>query len=140
MYLNRWFNAARRVLGFGYWSLAGYVKWKVKRAVMYVGDFEQAVAHEAHRRGMNGVVCGHIHKAELRSIGDLLYCNTGDWVESCTALAERADGSLTLLAFADDHLQGHRQRTFVEAVDGDSRWSGLARDGAEAVAEFPPQP
>ena len=140
MVLNRWFNHARRVLGFGYWSLAGYVKWKVKRAVMYVGDFERAVVREASSRGMDGVVCGHIHKAELRPIGPLLYCNTGDWVESCTALAERADGSLTLLAFADDHLQGHRQRTFVEAVDGDSRWSGLARDGAEAVAEFTPQP
>ena len=62
--------------------------------------FEQAVAREAHRRGMDGVVCGHIHKAELRSIGELLYCNTGDWVESCTALAEHADGSLALLSFA----------------------------------------
>jgi UDP-2,3-diacylglucosamine pyrophosphatase LpxH len=100
MVLNRWFNHARRIFGFGYWSLAGYVKWKVKRAVMYVGDFEHAVAREATQRGMDGVVCGHIHKAELRSIGPLLYCNTGDWVESCTALAERADGSLALLTFA----------------------------------------
>ena len=77
------------------------MKWKVKRAVMYVGDFEQAVAHEGHRRGMDGVVCGHIHKAELRSIGSLLYCNTGDWVESCTALVEREDGTLALLSFAE---------------------------------------
>lgn len=100
MVLNRWFNHARRVLGFGYWSLAGYVKWKVKRAVMYVGDFETAVAREAARRDMDGIVCGHIHKAELRSIGPVLYCNTGDWVESCSALAEREDGTLTLLAFA----------------------------------------
>jgi len=101
MVLNRWFNGARRVLGFGYWSLAGYVKWKVKRAVMYIGDFENAVAREAARRGMHGVVCGHIHKAELRAIGPVLYCNTGDWVESCSALAEREDGTLTLLAFAE---------------------------------------
>jgi UDP-2,3-diacylglucosamine pyrophosphatase LpxH len=100
MVLNRWFNHARRVFGFGYWSLAGYVKWKVKRAVMYVSDFESAVAHEANRRGMDGVICGHIHKAELRPIGALLYGNGGDWVESCTALTERADGSLALLTFA----------------------------------------
>jgi UDP-2,3-diacylglucosamine pyrophosphatase LpxH len=100
MVLNRWFNHARRVFGFGYWSLAGYVKWKVKRAVMYVSDFESAVAHEANRRGMDGVICGHIHKAELRPIGALLYGNSGDWVESCTALTERADGSLALLTFA----------------------------------------
>jgi UDP-2,3-diacylglucosamine pyrophosphatase LpxH len=104
MVLNRWFNHARRVLGFGYWSLAGYVKWKVKRAVMYVGDFESSVTGEAAHRGMDGVVCGHIHKAELRPIGAILYCNTGDWVESCTALAERADGSLVLLTFAE---KGH---------------------------------
>ena len=68
---------------------------------MYIGDFERAVAHEANGRGMDGVVCGHIHRAELRPIGPLLYCNTGDWVESCTALAERVDGSLTLLTFAE---------------------------------------
>jgi UDP-2,3-diacylglucosamine pyrophosphatase LpxH len=101
MVLNRWLNLARRVLGFGYWSLAGYVKWKVKRAVMYVGDFEAAVAHEAARRGVDGVVCGHIHKAEVRAIGPVLYCNSGDWVESCSALAEAPDGSLTLLTFGE---------------------------------------
>ena len=71
------------------------------RAVMYIGDFENAVAREAARRGMHGVVCGHIHKAELRAIGPVLYCNTGDWVESCSALAEREDGTLTWLAFAE---------------------------------------
>jgi UDP-2,3-diacylglucosamine pyrophosphatase LpxH len=101
MRLNYWFNHARRVLGFGYWSLAGYVKWKVKRAVMFVNEFEKVVAHEAARRGMDGVVCGHIHKADLRAIGPVLYCNTGDWVESCSALAEHEDGSLSLVAFAE---------------------------------------
>jgi UDP-2,3-diacylglucosamine pyrophosphatase LpxH len=101
MVLNHWFNRARRVLGFGYWSLAGYVKWKVKLAVMFIGDFENAVAREAGRRGMAGVACGHIHKAELRSVGSVLYANTGDWVETCSALAEREDGTLTLLTFAE---------------------------------------
>jgi UDP-2,3-diacylglucosamine pyrophosphatase LpxH len=101
MVFNRWLNRARRLLGFGYWSLAGYVKWKVKRAVMYVGDFEASVAREAARRGVDGVVCGHIHRAEMRAIGPVLYCNSGDWVESCSALAEREDGTLTLLAFAE---------------------------------------
>lgn len=103
-----WFNHARRLLGFGYWSLAGYVKWKVKRAVMFVNEFEKVVAHEAARRGMDGVVCGHIHKAELRAIGPVLYCNTGDWVESCSALAEGEDGSLSLIAFAERaHRSAH---------------------------------
>src|SRR5262249_39614701 len=102
MIFNRWFNHARRLLGFGYWSLSGYVKGKVKRAVMFVGDYEEAVAREAVRRGMDAVVCAHIHRAELRPMGPILYCNTGDWVESCTALAEREDGSLTLLGVSRD--------------------------------------
>jgi len=100
MRLNRWLNRARRLLGFGHWSLAGYV-WKVKRALQYIDEFEQAAAREGARRGMDGVVCGHIHKSAVRSIGAVLYCNTGDWVESCTALVERKDGSLALLSFAD---------------------------------------
>jgi len=97
--LNRWFNHARRILGFGYWSLSAYVKWKIKRAVSFVADFEASLAHEATRRSVQGVICGHIHKAEMRWIGCILYCNTGDWVESCTALVEHADGELELLTY-----------------------------------------
>src|SRR5262249_57202675 len=81
-----WFTHARRILGFGYWSLSAYVKWKIKRAVSFVADFEASLAHEATRRSLQGVICGHIHKAEMRWIGRILYCNTGDWVGSCTAL------------------------------------------------------
>ena len=95
--LNRWFNGARRRLGLPYWSLSAYVKGKVKRAVSFVTAFEAALAHEATRRGLHGVVCGHIHRAEMREVDGILYCNTGDWVESCTALAEHVDGSLELL-------------------------------------------
>ena len=95
--LNRWFNVARRSFGLPYWSLSAYVKGKVKRAVNFVTAFEQALAHEASRRSLQGVVCGHIHRAEMRELGGILYCNTGDWVESCTALAETSDGTLRLL-------------------------------------------
>src|SRR5215510_1307015 len=98
--LNRWFNEARRLLGLPYWSLAAYVKGKVKRAVCFITAFEAALAHEAARRHLHGVVCGHIHRAEMREVAGILYCNTGDWVESCTALAERMDGTLELLAMA----------------------------------------
>jgi len=96
--VNRWFNAVRARLGLPYWSLSGYLKLKVKRAVSYVSDFEQAVAREAHRRGVQGVVCGHIHHAEMRYIDGILYCNDGDWVESLTALVEHTDGRLELLS------------------------------------------
>ena len=112
MSLNRWLNRARRVAGFGHWSLAGYV-WTVGRARRYIDEFEQAAAREAARRGMDGVVCGHIHKPAVRAIGSVLYCNTGDWVESCTALVERANGSLELLSFAEPapHSSSRRRAT-----------------------------
>jgi len=95
--VNRWFNQARARLGFPYWSLSKYLKLKVKRAVSYVSDFEVAVAREARRRGADGVVCGHIHHAEIRDIEGVLYCNDGDWVESLTALVEHHDGRLEII-------------------------------------------
>lgn len=80
-----------------YWSLAAYVKGRVKRAVDFVTAFESALAHEASRRGLQGVVCGHIHRAEMREVDGILSCNTGDWVEHCTALVEHLDGQIELL-------------------------------------------
>jgi len=98
---NHWFNLARRRLGYPYWSLSAYLKQRVKNAVEYVTNFEEAVADEARRRGVDGVVCGHIHKAEMRKIGDVLYCNDGDWVESCTALVEHRDGRLEIVNWVE---------------------------------------
>ena len=95
--LNRHVNLLRRAFGFPYWSIAAYLKHKVKNAVEYIGRFEAAVATEGRRRGVDGVVCGHIHHAEIREIGGILYCNDGDWVESCTALVEDHDGELVVL-------------------------------------------
>jgi len=95
--LNRWLNLMRGRLGLPYWSLSKYLKLKVKRAVSFIGDFELAVAREARRRGADGVVCGHIHHAELREIDGILYANDGDWVESLTALVEHADGRLEIV-------------------------------------------
>ena len=97
--VNRRFNLLRAHLGLPYWSLSKYLKLKVKRAVSYVSDFETAVAREARRRGLDGVVCGHIHHAEMREIEGVLYCNDGDWVESLTALVEHHDGRLEILDF-----------------------------------------
>jgi UDP-2,3-diacylglucosamine pyrophosphatase LpxH len=95
--LNHWFNRARGRLGFGYWSLSQYLKHKVKNAVSFIADYEQALVNEARRRGFDGVVCGHIHKAEIRMIDDILYCNDGDWVESLTALVEDHAGKLEII-------------------------------------------
>lgn len=100
--LNRHLNSQRARLGLPYWSLSKYLKLKVKRAVSYVNDFELAVAREARKRGAQGVVCGHIHHAELRDVDGILYANDGDWVESLTALAEEADGTLRILHWAEE--------------------------------------
>jgi UDP-2,3-diacylglucosamine pyrophosphatase LpxH len=89
--------AVRKRLGLPYWSLSAWLKHKVKNAVEYISRFEEIVAHEAHLRGVDGVVCGHIHHAEIRRIGDVLYLNDGDWVESCTALVEDARGVMEIL-------------------------------------------
>jgi len=101
LHLNRWLNAVRARLGFPYWSLALYLKHRIKNAVSYISDFEGAVADEARRRGVQGVVCGHIHKAEMREIDGILYCNDGDWVESLTALVESDNGELAILSWRD---------------------------------------
>ena len=98
--LNRHLNRWRARLGLPYWSLSRYLKLKVKRAVSYVSDFEVAVAREARKRGVQGVVCGHIHHAEIREIDGIVYANDGDWVESLTALAEHEDGRLEILHWA----------------------------------------
>jgi UDP-2,3-diacylglucosamine pyrophosphatase LpxH len=95
--LNRYVNHWRAKLGLPYWSLSAYLKHKVKKAVNFINDFEQAVAREARRRGHQGVVCGHIHHAEMREIDGILYCNDGDWVESRTALVEHHDGRLEIV-------------------------------------------
>lgn len=95
--VNRAFNFARARLGLPYWSLSQWLKDQVKRAVSFVTAFEEALAHAARKRGFDGVVCGHIHRAEIRMIDDILYCNDGDWVESMTALVEHADGRLEII-------------------------------------------
>ncbi len=98
---NRWVNLARRKLGFSYWSLAAFLKHKVKNAVQYISNFEEAVAHEAAQQGVDGVVCGHIHRAEITKINGIDYFNCGDWVESCTALIEHPDGKMEIMKWTD---------------------------------------
>ena len=92
--------AERRKLGYPYWSISCYLKEKVKRAVEFITNFQLALTQEAHRRGLDGVVCGHIHRAEIKNVDGILYCNCGDWVESCTALVEHWDGRLEIVEWA----------------------------------------
>ncbi|MGB3644286.1 MAG: UDP-2,3-diacylglucosamine diphosphatase [Mesorhizobium sp.] len=93
-------NAVRRFFGLTYWSLSAWAKHKVKNAVSFIGRFEETLAAEARRRGVDGVVCGHIHSAAQRDMDGLAYLNTGDWVESCTAIVEHGDGRMELVHWA----------------------------------------
>jgi UDP-2,3-diacylglucosamine pyrophosphatase LpxH len=97
LWVNRWFNNIRSRFGLNYWSLSQYLKHSVKNAVSFIADFEKIMAREARIRDCDGVVCGHIHKAEIRMIDDILYCNDGDWVESLTALVEDMNGELRIV-------------------------------------------
>ena len=111
--LNRWFNRLRTRFGYPYWSLSQYLKHKVKNAVSFISAFEKVMTEEARHRDCDGVICGHIHKAEIRTIDGLLYCNDGDWVESLSALAETSDGQLEILYWTHclDTPEPQSQRT-----------------------------
>ena len=104
LWLNNPLNWCRRHLGLGYWSLSAYLKYRVKRAVAFIGAFEEAVAEETRRRGLDGAICGHIHHASDRSFGGIHYLNCGDWVESCTAIIETLEGELRVVHWKDRPL------------------------------------
>lgn len=127
--LNVVLNMLRRRLKLPYWSLSSYLKKRVKNAVQFIGAFEEAVAHAARDAGVDGVVCGHIHSAEIRQIGEVTYYNDGDWVESCTALAEDHTGQITII----DWLAEHRR----EAAEQSAR-KGRSRPASGQKPELEP--
>lgn len=102
--MNTWINAIRRRLGKEYWSLAAYLKHKVKNAVQYIGRYEEAVVRAATKEQVDGVICGHIHRAEISRMQGISYMNCGDWVESCTALIEHHDGGIELIQWRDHFI------------------------------------
>ncbi len=108
-------NAVRRRFNMPYWSLSSYLKMRVKNAVQYIGQYEEVVAREAAQRGVEGVVCGHIHCAEIRQFGSITYYNDGDWVESCTALTEAKDGAMSIIDWAEHVRSRASKQMAVEA-------------------------
>lgn len=112
--INKWFNDLRRFFNLPYWSLSQYLKLKVKKAVSFINAFETLMVKEAHRRGCDGVVCGHIHKSELKEINNLIYANDGDWVESLTALVEHKDGELEIVNWVDLGHEYNLNQSFLK--------------------------
>lgn len=123
VWINTYLSRVRRRLGRpGYWSLAGYAKRKVKSAVSFIFDFEESVVHAVRERGVDGVICGHIHAAAIKDIGGVTYINCGDWVDSCTGIIEHTDGQLELVEWI------HRVIGSEDAVEEDD-----AADADEAM-------
>ena len=118
---NRVVNFFRRRFGLPYWSLAAHMKKRVKNAVSFISKFEEVVARAAAERHVDGVVCGHIHSAEIRQFGDTTYYNDGDWVESCTALVEHADGRIEIIDWAE-----RKRAEAIAASEAPARTSNLA--------------
>lgn len=104
--LNMYLNRLRRRLGLGYWSFAAFLKSKAKGAVQYITDYESAMVSFAAAHQVDGIICGHIHRAEIRDIGGMTYLNCGDWVESCTALVEDFEGNFSLIHFHENSVHG----------------------------------
>jgi len=113
--VNLIFNAVRRRLGFPYWSLSQWAKLKVKNAVNYIGAFEKTLAAAAARHHVDGVICGHIHRAVIHDDFGLRYVNCGDWVESCTAVAEHDDGRLEIITWTETDSRAHEPAVMREA-------------------------
>lgn len=108
MWGNKWYNRSRKLFGLRYWSFSRWAKMKVKRAVSFISDFEEVLADEARKAGADGVVCGHIHHAANDVRNGIRYINTGDWVESCTAVVEHFDGRIEVIDWS--HLLAERAR------------------------------
>lgn len=103
--VNTYLNMVRRRLGLTYWSLSSWAKLKVKNAVNYISRFEELLAAEARRQEADGIICGHIHHAAMQNLDGVRYVNTGDWVESCTAIVEHYDGTLQMIRWAEMQRQ-----------------------------------
>lgn len=116
MGLNRWVNLVRRRFGLPYYSLSRMAKHKVKNAVAFISAFEEVVAKAAAGRGVDGVVCGHIHTAEIRELQGIEYYNDGDWVEGCTALVEHFDGRMEILHWPEEIARREAERDAASAA------------------------
>ena len=136
LWCNRPFNLVRRRFGFGYWSLSNYLKLRVKTAVNFIGEFEQAISAEAKRRDAEGVICGHIHHVADRMIDGIRYLNCGDWVESCTAIAEDFDGKLSQIRWVPGSIEPSRAAVAVPSFAFDAA-SGRAASGHAVAASTP---
>jgi len=126
-------------MGFGYWSLAAFLKSKAKSAVKFVTEYEDTLASMARSHGTDGVICGHIHRAGIKTIGGVEYLNCGDWVESCTALIEDFDGKIKLIHFHENNVlragRGPGSHDASDGRQGNGRGGGTSNRRGDARRE-----
>ena len=139
--LNRAVNRVRRWLNQPYWSVSAYLKQRTKRAVQFIANFEHAVAERARTQDVDGVVCGHIHQPALRTINGIQYVNTGDWVESCTALVEHHDGRLEIVRWVPSHRgeakSVHRETSGLSGLASAASGDGRATEASLTISTSP---
>jgi len=137
--LNSKFNWVRHRMGFGYWSLSKYLKHRVKKAVDFMFKFERNLAGYCSKRGFDGVICGHIHHAEIKEIDGIIYMNDGDWVESCTALVEHHDGRWEIITWTKetDHVVDDIDRSSPNGSTGSTRKSRTTVRGSKNLRASP---
>ena len=140
--LNNKFNWIRRRMGFGYFSLSQFLKHKVKKAVDFMFKFEENLANYCKKRGFDGVICGHIHHAEIKEINGVTYMNDGDWVESCTALVEHHDGKWEIITWTKekDDVDTDPDSNTRERSNRPARTSGVTVRGSKDLRASPKQP
>jgi len=117
LWSNRWVNGIRRAFNLPYWSLSKAIKHKVKKAVSYIFEYENTVARETAKRKLDGVVCGHIHHAEMKTINGIRYYNCGDWVESCTAIVEDMAGNLDIVTWTGSDVDHAEKVIYLDNED-----------------------
>ena len=117
LWSNRWFNGIRRAFNLPYWSLSKAIKHKVKKAVSYIFEYENTVARETAKRKLDGVVCGHIHHAEMKTINGIRYYNCGDWVQSCTAIVEDMAGNLDIVTWTGSDVDHAEKVIYLDNED-----------------------
>jgi UDP-2,3-diacylglucosamine pyrophosphatase LpxH len=130
--LNSKFNWIRHRFGFGYFSLSQYLKDRVKKAIDFIFKFEQNLAGYCKKRGYDGVICGHIHRAEIKEIDGVIYMNDGDWVESCTALVEHFDGRWEIVTWTKE------KDSVVDDIDSGSHKQSKGHSGESGTTVSEP--
>jgi len=126
-------------MGFGYWSLSKYLKARVKKAVDFIFQFEKNLVMYCKKRGFDGVICGHIHHAEIKEINGVTYMNDGDWVESCTALVEHWDGKWEIITWTKekDDVDTDPDSNSRERPNRPARKSGTSVRGSKDLRASP---